>query len=210
MKKVVLILLFGIVSLILTACGKSDPAPILPSVSSKSGTPYKEPSGNGGVTIVGDNNTAASKPSGTAATSEAASDYEIEDDLGGVSILRYHGEGGKVLIPSVINKQTVIKIDEHAFRGTAVTNVIVPGTVRTIETRAFSNCDLLETLSVSEGVEVIDGYAFANCDKLSLVTLPDSIREINAGAFSECPLLQLTYKGKTYTAVNVEELYEIF
>lgn len=207
MKKLVLIFLLAVVSSSLAGCKKSDPAPITPAVSSKSGTPYKQPNTNGGITIIGDN-TVTSISSGNTATSEAASDYEIEDDLGGVSILRYHGKGGKVLIPSVIDKQKVIKIDEHAFRGTAVTNVIIPGTVRTVETRAFSNCDLLESLTIAEGVEEIEGYAFANCDKLCLVTLPDSIREVNPGAFSECPLLQLTYKGKTYTAVNVEELYE--
>lgn len=207
MKRIVSILLCGAVILTLAGCKKGS-APTSPVISSsKSGTIYKEPSGNGGVTII---DPAASVPSATNATSEVASDYEIEDDLGGVNIVRYHGKGGKVTIPQMINGQKVIKIDEHAFRGTDVTNVTIPGTVREIETHAFTGCDKLETLTIAEGVQIIDGYAFSSCGRLCLVTLPDSLREINAGAFNYCPNLQLTFKGKTYTAVNLEELYEYF
>lgn len=206
MKKIVSILLCGAVILTLAGCKKTS-SPVSPVISSsKSGTLYKEPAG-GGVTIV---DPAISSPSVTNATSEAASDYEIEDDLGGVNIVRYHGKGGKVTIPQMIGGKKVLQIDEHAFRGTDVTNVTIPGTVREIETHAFTGCDLLETLTISEGVEIIDGYAFSNCQRLCLVTLPDSLREINAGAFNYCPNLQLTFRGKTYTAANLEELYEHF
>lgn len=207
MKKFVSIVLCGVMTLTLAGCKKGS-APISPVFSSsKSGTIYKEPTG-GGVAIIDD--TPASLPSVAETTSEAVSDYEIEDDLGGVNIVRYHGNGGKVTIPQKIGGKTVIQIDEHAFRGAAVTNVTIPGTVREIETHAFTGCDKLETLTIAEGVQIIDGYAFSNCQRLSLVTLPDSIREINAGAFNYCPNLQLTFKGKTYTAVNLEELYEYF
>lgn len=206
MKKIVSILLCGAVILTLAGCKKTS-SPVSPVISSsKSGTLYKEPVG-GGVTIF---DPAISSPPVTNATSEAASDYEIEDDLGGVNIVRYHGKGGKVTIPQMIGGKKVLQIDEHAFRGTDVTNVTIPGTVREIETHAFTGCDLLETLTISEGVEIIDGYAFSNCQRLCLVTLPDSLREINAGAFNYCPNLQLTFRGKTYTAANLEELYEHF
>lgn len=206
MKKIISIFFCVISICALTGCKKNTTAaPVISS--SKSGTVYKEPTG-GGVTIIGD--TPADTPSVTATTSEAASDYEIEDDLGGVNIVRYHGDGGKVTIPQKIGGKTVIQIDEHAFRGSLVTNVIIPGTVREIETHAFSGSYLLETLTLAEGVQIIDGYAFSNCERLSLVTLPDSIKEINAGAFNDCPNLKLTFKGETYTAVNLEELYEHF
>lgn len=206
MKKTVSIILGGALILALTGCKKNTS--ITPVISSpKSETIYKEPT-TGGFTIIDD--TPASVPSAANTTSEAASDYEIEDDLDGVNILQYHGEGGKVTIPQKIDGKTVIQIDEHAFRGALVTSVTIPGTIREIETHAFSGCYLLETLTIAEGVEVIDGYAFSNCERLGLVTLPDSIKEINAGAFNDCPNLRLTFKDKTYTAVNLEELYEYF
>lgn len=214
MKKLLMILLCGVLTLSVTACGVNSTTAKAPAASSSSGeTPYKAPSASkDGTTIIGDDTNAntASKPSDTTASSDTADDYELEEDLGGVNILRYLGKGGKVSIPSVIDGKKVIQIGEHAFRGSAVTNVTIPATVREIETHAFTGCDSLEILTIAEGVEVIDGYAFSECPKLSLVTLPDSIKEINPGAFRNCPNLMLTYKGQTYTAVNEEDLYFIF
>ena len=209
MKKLLIILLCG-ATLMLTACGNSSDTLIIPTTSSSKGTPYREPGGNGGVTDVGDGTETTSKHTGTTASAEskAREDYEFEDDLGVVNILRYHGEGGKIHIPTMIGGKTVAKIDEHAFRGAEVTNVTIPGTVKTIETRAFTGCSQLEILTIADGVQVLDGYAFANCAKLALVTLPDSLREVGTGAFSDCPLIQLTYRGKTYTAVNMDDLYD--
>lgn len=208
MKKVLTALLCGALTLTLAACGGKTPsAPITPISASKDDV-YKEPTGGGGTTFIGE--PSAADKTEVIATSSAASDYETEDDFGGVSILAYHGEGGKILIPSKIDGKTVVKIDEHAFRAAPVTNVTIPSTVKTVETRAFTDCSSLEFLTVAEGVEVIEGYAFADCEKLTLVTLPDSIAEINSGAFENCPNLMLTYKGRTYTAADVEELYDIF
>ena len=195
-----------------TGCKKKNDAPITPiTTSSKSGTPYKAPTVNGGGVTIVDEPAApiTSTPAGTNTTSDAALEYEVEEDFDGVSIVRYVGEGGKIIVPTVINSQNVVKIDEHAFRGADVTSVTIPGAIREIETHAFTGCDMLETLTISEGVEIIDGYAFSNCQRLTLVTLPDSLREINAGAFSYCPNVQVTFRGETYTAVNIEELYEL-
>lgn len=206
MKNIASILLGVILMLTLTGCRKK-PAPVSPVVSSsKSGTIYKEPTG-GGVTII---DPVTSVPTAVTATSQAASDYEIEEYFGGASIARYHGDGGKLTIPQKIGGKTVVMIDEYAFRGALVTSVTIPGTVREIETHAFSGCYLLESLTLAEGVEIIDGYAFSNCERLTYVTLPDSVRQINAGSFNDCPKLVLKYKGKTYTAANLEELYEFF
>lgn len=207
MKKIASIFLSVILILTLTGCKKKS-ASVTPVISSsKSGTVYKEPDYNGGITIV---DPVTSVPAATATTSQAASDYEIEDFFGEAYIVGYHGNGGKINIPTKIGGKTVVQIDEHAFRGALVTSVIIPGTVREIETHAFSGCYLLETLTLAEGVEIIDGYAFANCERLTYVTLPDSVRQINSGAFNDCPKLVLKYKGKTYTAADLEKLYEVF
>lgn len=40
------------------------------------------------------------------------------------------------------------------------------------------------------------------------VTLPDSVTNIQTDAFAEVP--SVTYKGKTYTEENIDELYELF
>lgn len=217
MKRLLCVLLCGAVVLTLAGCKKNNSTPVIPTAASSSkGTPYKEPvtSGGGGGAAIIDEPTGASSSKSSRfnyiSTSEVEEDYEVEDDLGGVNILRYRGEGGKVSVPSVIGGKSVLKVDEHAFRGTEITNVTIPGAIRTIETHAFSGCDKLEQLTVGEGVETIEDYAFANCPKLTLVSLPDSLKEIGTGAFRDCPNIMLTYKGQTYTITNVDELYEIF
>lgn len=214
MKKLLSIFLFGIIVLTLAGCKKENKTTSFPAVSSSSkGTPYKEPTSGGGAAITdGQTSVPSSKSSrfNYISTSDVEADYEVEDDLGGVNILRYRGEGGKVSLPSVIGGKTVLKVDEHAFRGTEITNVVIPGTIRTIETHAFSGCDKLEQLTVGDGVDTIEDYAFANCPKLTLVSLPDGIKEIGSGAFRDCPNIMLTYKGQTYTSTNVEDLYDIF
>ena len=211
MKKLITILLCGALTFTLTACGKDEPSYTFTS-SSTSETPYSEPRGNGGgTTFIYDDTVSSETHTGntSSAESKAREDYEIDDYFGVVNILRYHGEGGKISIPSMIGGKTVTHIDEYAFRGSAVTNVTIPGTVLTIETRAFTDCKQLETLTIADGVRTIEDYAFADCSKLSIVTLPDSIREIGAEAFKNCPYLKLTYRGQTYTAVNINELYDV-
>lgn len=216
MKKTLSILLCIAAAISLTACKKQPTATVPVLTSSQSGTPYKEPTGGnggtGGTIIDNDKSPAASDSSrfNYISTSEIEEAYEFEDYAGKVNILRYRGEGGKVSIPSVIGGKPVVKIEDHAFRGTDVTSVIVPGSVKTIGTHSFSGCDDLEQLTIADGVETIEGYAFADCKKLTLVSLPDSIREIAIGSFRDCPNIKLTYKGETYTVVNIEELYEVF
>ena len=211
MKKLFIIILCGMLTVTLTACGSKSSNIVTPPASSSKGTPYKEPGGNGGVTNVGDGTETTGGHTGntSAAESKAREDYEYEDDYNTVNILRYLGEGGKITIPSMIGGKPVTWIDEHAFRGAAVTNVTIPGTVRTIRTHAFTGCDQLEILTIADGVKTIDGYAFSECTNLTLVSLPDSIQEIGAGAFRGCPELLLTYRGQTYTALNIEDLYDV-
>lgn len=216
MKRLLCILLCGTAVLTLSGCKKKNDTTVIPAVTSSSkGTPYKEPvtSGGGSAAIIDEpTSTPSSKSSrfNYISTSEVEEDYEVEDDLGGVNILRYRGEGGKIYVPSVIGGKSVLKIDEHAFRGTEITNVIIPGAIRTIETHAFSGCDKLEQLTIGDGVKTLEDYAFADCPKLTLVSLPDSLKEIGTGAFRDCPNIMITYKGQTYTITNVDELYEIF
>lgn len=234
MKRLLGILICGAIVLTLTACGeKNTPAAGIAAGSSKADA-YKEPTTSGAVGNTGNNGGNVENVGGNAGNtggwdghidpddydfgddfyanfeSGVQGDYELEDTIGGVGIEKYRGEGGKLLIPSKINGKTVVKINRNAFRGTAVTNVTIPSTVKTIEGHAFSGCDSLELLTVSEGVEVIDGYAFSYCTKLTLVSLPDSVYEINNGSFAGCPNIMVTYKGNTYNAANIRDLYDFF
>lgn len=218
MRKLPIIILCG--TLALAGCGKKEQSAVKPAASSTSNADvYKEPikKDTGGTTVIVDDpaasraNAANSESGGKSKnTSSSADDYVIEDDLGGTVIQKYMGKGGKVTVPSKLDKKDVIGIADNAFRGAEITRVVVPSTVRAVGLHAFSGCDTLESVEIAEGVEEIGGYAFADCPKLCIVKLPDSIKEIGSGAFNSCPELKLTYKGQTYTPANVEELYDVF
>lgn len=60
---------------------------------------------------------------------------------------------------------------------------VVPNSVKEISSYAFSEVHALNSLKLSENLEVIDGYAFLGCN-LKKLNLPAGIKEIRVYAFS--------------------------
>lgn len=89
-------------------------------------------------------------------------------------ITKYIGNGGNVLIPSMINGITVTAIGWGAF----------------------SDCDNLLSVAIPNTVTTIGGFAFQNCSNLKKVTIPDSVSSIGTvhhmvyGAFTNCTQLE--------------------
>jgi hypothetical protein len=67
--------------------------------------------------------------------------------------------------------------------------------VATIEERAFSQCENLSSLTLSDGLVNIDKQAFEYCKNLKAVTLPESLTTLEEGAFWFCNLKELTIPG---------------
>lgn len=86
---------------------------------------------------------------------------------------------GRAVIP-----RGVRHICPYAFEGNKLLrSVHVPGTVKTIDLRAFADCPNLKTVTLDEGIETISGNVFTDCTSLSQLTLPDSIRTLGGWAF---------------------------
>jgi hypothetical protein len=94
----------------------------------------------------------------------AKSDFEYSEKDGAVTILGYTGSEYDLEIPSTINGLPVVAIGEDAFRGSRVTSVAIPSSVKTI-----------------------DWFAFAQCTSLQEITIPFSVTSISYGAFDYCP-----------------------
>ena len=94
--------------------------------------------------------------------------------------------GDMTLVPSytfngcsrltTVNFSSKIKtIESDAFRNSGFVIITIPGTVETIESEAFADCEMLQTVEIQEGVTGIDGSAFYSCNSLETVVLPSTL-----------------------------------
>ena len=78
-------------------------------------------------------------------------------------------------------------------KGSPITTLTTPSTLRIIGKYAFCACGLLNELNLNEGLEKIDDYAFSYCGSLTEITIPESIKVINGYAFANCGNLQTVH-----------------
>ena len=85
---------------------------------------------------------------------------------------------------------TAIRCD--AFRGSKISRVNIPSTVRTIGPMAFLRTKI-KTINIPSSVEIIQNDAFYGCNKLKVIQLHEGVRNIGSATFSRCRnLKQLT------------------
>lgn len=94
----------------------------------------------------------------------------------------------------------VTEIGRGAFWSTALTSVVVPRNVATVEDYIFSDCTDLETARVE--CSKVGETMFAGCYSLRNVVLSSNVTEIGASAFAHCTrslsdfgLETITYEG---------------
>ena len=108
-------------------------------------------------------------------------------------------------ITSVEVYSGVTTIGKCAFYNCAsLIDVILPETLRNIDSMSFEYCSALETISIPDGVEQIGPCAFCYDHKLTTVSLPGSVTDIGYAAFSGCD--QLT--GIILDSTSTYSIYE--
>lgn len=122
----------------------------------------------------------------------------LEDDT--VEIVRYTGLWKSARVPASIQGKPVSSIGPKAFsyeRGDYtvfgrkdVEKIILPDSLRRIDSDAFAGCSKLGSLEIPSGVTVIGARAFAGCP-LKELNLPPALEEIGDQAFEGCPLSSL-------------------
>lgn len=66
----------------------------------------------------------------------------------------------------------------------------IPDAVSKIYNNAFSYCNNLEVLTLSDSLEAIPDYTFANNSSITEVIVPENVKEIGFAAFCQCPNLK--------------------
>lgn len=115
-------------------------------------------------------------------------------EVSSYSLVKYHGQGGVVVIPSDRN---IMMIGEDAFKDNdTITEIIIPKSVTSIGKSAFENCTALtkiyfvdtETQEIADAdVSVIYSRAFYGCTSLELVDF-SNIKVVTLGreCFAHC------------------------
>ncbi len=85
----------------------------------------------------------------------------------------------------------MIDNESAIFQGcSSLTSVTIPGTIKTVPSKAFRDCSGLRKVVIEDGVTTIENAAFYDCVSLESVTIPKSIKKIESSAFSGCEKLK--------------------
>ena len=108
-------------------------------------------------------------------------DYEI------VKYIPYSIESTEITLPEKVNERNIVGIAKDAFKAeNTITSVTIPDTYTYISDYAFYDCDALKEVKLSADLETIGEGAFQNCDSLRDIKLPETLKEVSAFAFKDC------------------------
>jgi hypothetical protein len=114
----------------------------------------------------------------------AQSQFDYTNDNGQITITKYTGPGGAVMIPAMIDGLPVTGIgDSASFEHGQLTAVVIPNSVTSIGSEAFSSCGQLAEVTIGNGVTNIGDRAFMGCASLTHIVVPDSVINIEEWAF---------------------------
>jgi len=125
--------------------------------------------------------------------------FTFTTNNGAITITKYTGSGGAVVIPSVTNgfPVTVIAGDKGAFSGSGVTSVAIPNSVTNIGSFAFYNCTKLTSIIIPDSVIYVGQGAFCFCSSLTSAALGNNVASVGFQVFRACNNL---------TAITVSKL----
>ena len=107
------------------------------------------------------------------------------------------------IIPS-----TVISIGSYAFSGcSSLESINIPEGVTSISSSVFRGCSSLESINIPEGVTSIGYMAFRGCSSLESIQIPGEVTSIGQDAFYECSSLTSINIPSSITSIGWYAFY---
>lgn len=99
-------------------------------------------------------------------------------------------------IDSLVIPSTVTFIDNLAFIGSTSRYIVLPQSIKEINSYTVAYCPNLKEMVIPTNVETVADYAFYECANLDMLKVASSIRNVGNYAFANCPNVKKVY---TYT-----------
>ena len=146
-------------------------------------------------------------------------EFQLLDDE--VSITKYIGSGGDVVIPEKIFGAPVTKVNVgtfHEYCDNKINKITFPSTVKEVEDifNPWNDTEGFHEIILPEGVERIGPHALRNCVDIEGIQLPSTINSIGWEAFYKCESLsninipygvtEIKYGAFEYTQLNSVEI----
>jgi len=118
-------------------------------------------------------------------------DYEYYLKENSLVLSNYYGNEQNLTIPSKIDGYSVDVIGGACFKQNLnLTSIVLPDTVKLIETYGISECSNLTDITLSNSLTTLGDYALRGCVKLEHIKLPSSLKVIGKNAFNMCSELK--------------------
>ena len=146
-----------------------------------------------GFGLGGNKNTSLYVPDNSVEAYSTAHGWNEFTVLGQSSAKQFEIDGIKYKVTSFTTHEVAVT------GGDDKTQIVIPNkvnyagieyTVTSIEYWAFSNCRLLSSISLPQGLRSIGNYAFSYSPYLSSIYLPATVTEIGTGVFNGCSSLE--------------------
>lgn len=130
-------------------------------------------------------------------------EYDL-NEMGDYEITSYTPASAKqvdLILPSEVNGRDIVGIAANVFQAsTTIKSVTIPATYQYIGDAAFADCDLITSITLPASMEAIGKNTFDGCDNLQSIALSAKITEIPEYAFNGC---------KSLTAINLSYVTSI-
>ena len=128
----------------------------------------------------------------------------IPDEYEGkpVSVIDNYALRGLSWVNSINIPSSIVEINDFAFQNTAITSIVIPGSVKSLGSNLFRDCKYLSSVYFPSGIKNIPEKLFYNCDGLSEISIPSSVTSIGSKAFYNCSNLRSVSISDSVTTID--------